>query len=137
VDERDTLLSIGRFAFASGLTVKALRHYDEIGLLRPAHVDGSTGYRYYDPAQLRDAVAIRRLRRLEVPLDEIGALVEADGETLRARLAEHRARVAASTEDKRRLLAVLDRSSRERRSSCRSTTWRSRFARCRSYGSRR
>jgi DNA-binding transcriptional MerR regulator len=109
VDERDTLLSIGRFAFASGLTVKALRHYDEIGLLRPAHVDGWTGYRYYDPAQLRDAVAIRRLRRLEVPLDEIGVLVEADGETLRARLAEHRGRVAASTQDKQRLLAVLDR----------------------------
>src|ERR671935_1513104 len=108
MDERDTLLSIGGFASASGLTVKALRHYDEIGLLRPAHVDGSTGYRYYDPAQLRDAVAIRRLRRLEVPLDEIGVLVRADREALRARLTEHRARVAASTEDKRRLLAVLD-----------------------------
>jgi DNA-binding transcriptional MerR regulator len=50
VDEPETLLSIGRFAFASGLTVKALRHYAEIGLLRPAHVAGSSGYRYYDPS---------------------------------------------------------------------------------------
>ena len=109
MDEPATLLSIGRFAFASGLTVKALRHYDEIGLLRPAHVDGSSGYRYYDPVQLRDALAIRRLRRLEVPLEEIRALLGADPETLRARLAEHRARIAASTEDKRRLLAEIDR----------------------------
>ena len=108
MDERDTLLTIGRFASASGLTVKALRHYDEIGLLRPARVDGSSGYRYYEPAQLRDAIAIRRLRRLEVPLDDIGVLVRADGETVRARLAEHRGRVAASTEDKRRLLAEID-----------------------------
>ena len=104
MDERDTLLSIGRFAFASGLTVKALRHYDEIGLLRPAHVDGSSGYRYYDPVQLRDAIAIRRLRRLEVPLDEIRVLIGADRETLRAGLARHRKRV-----DKRPLLAEIDR----------------------------
>ena len=109
MDEPETLLSIGRFAFASGLTVKALRHYDEIGLLRPAHVDGSSGYRYYDPVQLRDALAIRRLRRLDVPLEEIRVLVGADPETLRARLAEHRERVAASTEDRRRLLAEIDR----------------------------
>jgi DNA-binding transcriptional MerR regulator len=108
VDERDTLLSIGRFASATGLTVKALRHYDEIGLLRPVHVEGSSGYRYYDPVQLRDALAIRGLRRLEVPLDEIRVLVGADRETLRTRLAEHRKRVAASTEDKRRLLTQID-----------------------------
>ena len=109
MDERDTLLSIGRFAFASGLTVKALRHYDEIGLLRPARVDGSSGYRYYDPVQLRDALAIRRLRRLDVPLDEIRVLLGADRRTLRKRLTRHRERVAASTEDRRRLLAEIDR----------------------------
>src|ERR1043166_5233461 len=73
------MLSIGRFADASGLTVKALRHYDEIGLLVPARVDPDNGYRYYDAAQVEDAVTIRRLRALELPLDEIGALLEADG----------------------------------------------------------
>ncbi len=109
MDERDGLLSIGRFAYASGLTVKALRHYDEMGLLRPAHVDPSSGYRYYDPTQLRDAEVIRRLRRFELPLDEIRPLLHADGAELRASLTEHRSRVAASTEDKRRLLAALDR----------------------------
>jgi DNA-binding transcriptional MerR regulator len=43
--ETERMLSIGRFARLTGLTVKALRHYDELGLLRPAHVDGWTGYR--------------------------------------------------------------------------------------------
>jgi DNA-binding transcriptional MerR regulator len=43
--ETDELLSIGRFARLSGLTVKALRHYDAEGPLSPAHVDEWTGYR--------------------------------------------------------------------------------------------
>jgi hypothetical protein len=52
------MMSIGRFADATGLTVKALRHYDEIGLLTPAQVDPETAYRYYEPAQVEDAVTI-------------------------------------------------------------------------------
>lgn len=63
----EDLLSIGRFSHLSGLTIKALRHYDEIGLLRPARVDDSSGYRYYSLAQVREAEAIRRLRSLEMP----------------------------------------------------------------------
>ena len=51
--ETGELLSIGRFARLSGLTVKALRHYDAEGLLRPAHVDEWTGYRYYTAEQAR------------------------------------------------------------------------------------
>ena len=42
-------MQIGRFARLTGLTVKALRHYDEIGLLRPAGVDPESGYRSYEP----------------------------------------------------------------------------------------
>jgi DNA-binding transcriptional MerR regulator len=101
------MLSIGRFADASGLTVKALRHYDEIGLLVPARVDPDNGYRYYDAAQVEDAVTIRRLRALELPLDEISALLEADGETLRDRLAAHGFRVAEEVRDKHSLLIEL------------------------------
>jgi DNA-binding transcriptional MerR regulator len=109
MEERGTLLSIGRFAFASGLTVKALRYYAEVGLFRPARIDESSGYRYYDVSQLREAEAIRRLRSLEVPLDEIAAIVGADVETRRARLSVHRARVAASSADKQRILVALGR----------------------------
>ncbi len=105
----DELLSIGRFARVSGLTVKALRHYDEIGLLNPVHVDESNGYRYYALAQAREAEAIRRLRALEVPLDDVAALVHADARTLRERLAVHRARLEGRAVETQRILAELDR----------------------------
>ena len=101
------MLSIGRFADATGLTVKALRHYDEIGLLAPAHVDPSSGYRYYDAAQLEDAVTIRRLRALELPLDEIGELLRADPVSVLDRLRAHGYRVAEEATDKQRLLLEL------------------------------
>jgi DNA-binding transcriptional MerR regulator len=101
------MLSIGRFADATGLTVKALHHYDEIGLLVPARVDPDNGYRYYDTAQVEDAVAIRRLRALELPLDEIASLLHADGDALRDRLAAHGYRVAAEVRDKHSLLIEL------------------------------
>jgi len=105
----DELLSIGRFARLSGLSVKALRHYDEIGLLQPARVDQSSGYRYYSLVQARDAEAIRRLRSLDVPLDEVGGLLQADDTTLRERLAVHRARIEGRAVETQRILAELDR----------------------------
>lgn len=101
------MLTIGRFADATGLTVKALRHYDEIGLLRPAHVDSSTGYRLYEPEQIEDGVAIRRLRALELPLDEIRELLDADADGLRERLVAHGYRVAEEWRDKQSLLIEL------------------------------
>jgi DNA-binding transcriptional MerR regulator len=107
--ETQDLLPIGRFARLSGLTVKALRHYDAVGLLRPAYVDDSTGYRYYALPQAREAEAIRRLRELEVPLDEIAGLLHADGDTLRERLAVHRARLEGRVVETQQILATLDR----------------------------
>jgi serine/threonine protein phosphatase PrpC/DNA-binding transcriptional MerR regulator len=61
-------LTIGAFAQASGLSPKALRRYDELGLLRPARVDDLTGYRYYEPAQLERARLVVWLRRIGMPL---------------------------------------------------------------------
>jgi len=93
----DDLLPIGRFAKATRLSVKALRHYDELGLLRPAHVDPSSGYRYYRPAQANQAEAIRILRSVEMPLEEIAALLaEPGGEPVAKRLALHRERLEAA-----------------------------------------
>jgi DNA-binding transcriptional MerR regulator len=89
------LMPIGRFARLTGLTVKALRHYDEVGLLRPAAVDAETGYRSYSPDQVPQAEAIRRLRRLEVPLDDVSILLEADDPALVRRvLVDHQRRTA-------------------------------------------
>jgi DNA-binding transcriptional MerR regulator len=103
------LLSIGRFAQATGLTVKALRHYADIGLLRPAHVDRHTGYRYYAVGQLRAGAAIVRLRALDVPLAEMAPLLDADEATLRERLSVHRKRLAARVDEARQALDAVDR----------------------------
>jgi serine/threonine protein phosphatase PrpC/DNA-binding transcriptional MerR regulator len=65
------LLSTGEFARASGLSRKALRLYDELGLLPPAQVDPATGYRFYEPAQLEQARLVAWLRRLGMPLAAI------------------------------------------------------------------
>ncbi|HEV3399495.1 MAG TPA: MerR family transcriptional regulator [Actinomycetes bacterium] len=106
----DDLLPIGRFAKATRLSVKALRHYDELGLLRPAHVDPSSGYRYYRPAQANQAEAIRILRSVEMPLEEIGELLaDAGGELAAKRLRLHRERLEARLAEHRRMLAFLER----------------------------
>ena len=70
------LLTIGEFARAARLSPKALRLYDELGLLRPFRVDEWTGYRYYAPSQLERARLVAWLRRLGMPLTQIGAVVE-------------------------------------------------------------
>jgi DNA-binding transcriptional MerR regulator len=71
------LLPIGRFARRSGLTVKALRHYDALGLLSPARTDPVTRHRWYSPDQLDRARRIRRLRALDLPLTEVRAVLAA------------------------------------------------------------
>jgi len=91
--DTSTLMPIGRFARLTGLTVKALRHYDELGLLRPAAVDPETGYRSYSSEQVARAEWIRTLRRLEVPLDDVATILSTDDPaTLKRLLADHRRR---------------------------------------------
>lgn len=113
-DMDQDLLPIGRFARLVGLTVGALRHYDELDVLRPAVVDAETGYRRYRASQLEDARTIARLRELEVPLEEIREVLAADDPAERARrLAAHRARIEARTYRLQRVLhhvrGVVDR----------------------------
>jgi DNA-binding transcriptional MerR regulator len=92
------LLVIGRFARLAGLSVGALRHYDDLDLLRPAWVDPDTGYRSYRRDQLETARTIVRLRDLEVPLDGIRAYLGTDDPAERRRLlTEHRKRIEART----------------------------------------
>jgi DNA-binding transcriptional MerR regulator len=108
----DDLLSIGRFARLAGLSVGALRHYDEQDLLRPADIDRFTGYRRYRRAQLETARTIARLRDLELPLDEIREVLAMDDPAdQRRRLATHRARIEARTNRLTRLLHVVGRMS--------------------------
>jgi len=111
LDAMDTLaglMPIGRFARLTGLSVKALRHYDEVGLLRPAAVDAATGYRSYAPEQVERAEAIRRLRRLELPLDDVAALLESDDPArVRELLLAHRRQTALRAAELRVVLQGL------------------------------
>jgi PPM family protein phosphatase len=68
------LLTIGEFARASRLSPKALRLYDELGLLRPVRVDEYSGYRYYSPDQLEQARLVAWLRCLGMPLAKIAEI---------------------------------------------------------------
>jgi DNA-binding transcriptional MerR regulator len=72
-----SVLSIGDFARAAHVSVKMLRHYHQIGLLEPADVDADTGYRRYSIEQLPAAQVIRRFRALNMPLDQIKAVMAA------------------------------------------------------------
>ncbi|KRE95649.1 hypothetical protein ASG76_08495 [Nocardioides sp. Soil774] len=69
--EPHTLVTIGDFARATGLTQKALRLYDDLGLLPPAEVDPLSGYRRYAPTQLERARLVATLRLLGMPLVRI------------------------------------------------------------------
>jgi len=94
------LLRIGEFSRATWLSIKALRSYHESGLLVPAEIDPSSGYRSYSVSQLTDAAIIRRLRQLDMPLDAIRQVLDArDPAVTKKFLAEHGAaleqRVAA------------------------------------------
>jgi DNA-binding transcriptional MerR regulator len=87
-------LAIGDFSRATHISVKMLRHYHEIGLLEPADIDAATGYRRYAPNQIVTAQVIRRFRDLDMPLDDIHAVLEApDLETRNQVIAAHLAQL--------------------------------------------
>ncbi|MFI7034927.1 VOC family protein [Microbispora rosea] len=105
----DDLLSIGVFALVSGLSIHALRHYDELALLRPAVVDPVTGYRRYRPEQVRQARLICALRRVDMPIDAVRLVMDdPDDEALRTLLHSHRERLVNRVEALSRMVHVVD-----------------------------
>ncbi len=103
------LVPIGKFSTMTRLSVKALRLYDEIGLLRPAQVDPSSGYRYYELGQANRAEAVRILRSVDMPLDEIRVILETDDrELIQKQLAVHRERLVERLEAHERMVAYLE-----------------------------
>jgi PPM family protein phosphatase len=107
---RTTLLTIGEFARVSRLSIKALRLYDESGLLPPVRIDSATGYRYYDQDQLERARLVAWLRRLGMPLARIRSVCDLCDTDRYAAAAEIRAfwlRVEADTAARRELADFL------------------------------
>ena len=87
-------LAIGDFSRATHLSVKTLRHYHQLGLLIPAEVDPDSSYRRYTTEQIPTAQVIRRFRDLDMPLEQIGAVLQAPDVARRNELiAAHLARL--------------------------------------------
>lgn len=102
------LLNIGDFSRATFLSIKALRHYHDIGLPPPAWIDQDSGYRHYDVAQVPTAQVIRRLRDLGMGLEEIKTVVYAsDVDTRNAAIIAHLLRMEAELAHTRTTVASL------------------------------
>jgi DNA-binding transcriptional MerR regulator len=82
-----SLMGISEFAELSWLSQRALRLYDELGLLPPARVDPGTGYRWYAPAQLEQARLAASLRQLDIPLAQIKVILALDAAAAAERVA--------------------------------------------------
>lgn len=103
----EDLLTIGAFSRRSRLTLKALRVYDEMDLLKPAVVDPQNGYRYYRQDQLEPARLIGLLRRLEMPLAEIAEVISLEGSAAAKSIATYWQSVEADVRMKRKLVRYL------------------------------
>jgi DNA-binding transcriptional MerR regulator len=103
-----TLLTIGEFSRMTHLSVKALRHYHDVGVLAPAAIDPSSGYRSYDTGQVASAQVIRRLRDLGMPLDSIAAVLSAPDVAQRNReIAAHLERMERQLEETQAAVSSL------------------------------
>src|SRR5215475_11758950 len=100
-------LTVKQLAAISGITVRTLHHYDEIGLLKPASV-GANGYRYYGREELLRLQQILFHRELGFSLEEIGRVLDAGGFDRVAALKAHRAKLTADIARHRRLLKTID-----------------------------
>jgi DNA-binding transcriptional MerR regulator len=112
------MLTIGDFARHGRVSIRMLRHYDAIGLLRPAHVDQASGYRFYQAAQLSRLNRIVALKDLGFTLQQVQAILDEDVRTqeLRGMLRLRRAELERPSRRQRQAW------SRSRRGSGRSRT---------------
>lgn len=110
-----TTMHIGTVAERTGLSLRTLRHYDEVGLLRPsARTEG--GFRLYTERDVERVLLIRRMKPLGFSLEEMAGLLDVtdrleagdDDETLRTRLQEYVASATERRADLARKLAMAD-----------------------------
>lgn len=104
------MFKIGDFSRLSQVSIKALRYYDEIGLLRPARIDHLTSYRYYTADQLPRLNRILALKELGLSLDEIARMLD-EGlavEQMRSLLATKRVEIARQVADEQARLARVE-----------------------------
>jgi DNA-binding transcriptional MerR regulator len=101
------VLSIGDFSRMTQLSVKTLRHYHDVGLVEPHHVDPATGYRYYSHDQVRTAQVVRRLRGLDMPIPEVRSVLAAGPDDRNAMISAHLGRLEAQLAETRDAVKAL------------------------------
>lgn len=104
------MLKIGEFSALSQISIKTLRHYDEVGLLPPMYVESETGYRYYSASQLPRLQRILALKDLGFTLDHIAAALDEgiNADTLRGMLLLRRTEQQERVEEEVERLARLE-----------------------------
>lgn len=96
-EHTEGLLRIGEVARLFNLSVGTLRHYEQMGLLDPAHIDSASGYRHYGSRQLSTLNTISHLRVLDLPLAQIREFVTTrDVDLMQRQLASNRSSSSAS-----------------------------------------
>jgi DNA-binding transcriptional MerR regulator len=101
-------LTIGEFSKMTYLSVKALRHYHDVGLLEPAEIDADSGYRRYHADQVGIAQAIRRFRDLDMPLEQLRTVLQApDRATRNQAILDHLATMQQQLERTQHTVASL------------------------------
>ena len=104
------MLKIGEFSRLSQVTIKTLHHYDELGLIKPAHIDPVTNYRFYTVEQLSHLHRIIALKELGLSLEQIGIMLDEEmpTEQIRGMLKLKQAEIQQSVRDAQRQLALVE-----------------------------
>jgi len=104
------MLKIGEFSRLSQVTVKTLHHYDELGLIKPAHIDPHTNYRFYTVEQLSRIHRIMALKELGLSLEQIGLMLDEDlsTEQIRGMLRLKQAEIEQELREEQRQLAMVE-----------------------------
>ena len=102
------MMQIKEFAEMTGVSVRTLHYYDQIGLLRPARVDKDSGYRYYDEASLLRMQQILFYRELDFPLKDICRILSSPDFDSQQALAEQRQLLCLKKQRLERLIAAID-----------------------------
>ena len=101
-------MQIREFAEFTGVSVRTLHYYDEIGLLMPAYVDKTTGYRYYDENSLLRMQEILFYRELDFSLKSIGEILSSPNYDKSKALTEQKHLLTLKKERLERLISVID-----------------------------
>jgi len=104
------MIRIGEFSRLSQVTIRTLHHYDELGLIKPVHIDPATNYRFYTLEQLPRIHRIIALKELGLSLEQIGIMLEGDisNDQIRGMLMLKQAEIQQEVRDAQRQLSMVE-----------------------------